>query len=292
MNKRSLLLINRHARRGKESWLLAIQCLQARGFDLIEQSTEDIKSVSECIKQYNQQVDLVIVGGGDGTLNAALEGLIDTQLPLGIIPLGTANDLARTIKIPNSVPEACDVIAQGHTQKIDLGCVNGKYFLNVASLGLSAEITRRLTAKVKRRWGKLAYAITAIQTIWGFKPFAAEIKANKQSFSVKTMQIAVGNGRYYGGGMIVNDNAAINDKRLDLYSLEIYHWWEIIKLLPAIKEGQYANRNSVRILQEQEIEIYTYQKSKSINTDGELTSQTPAKFQVIPQALTVFVPLS
>jgi diacylglycerol kinase (ATP) len=232
---------------------------------------------------------LVIVGGGDGTLNAAVDALVDTQLPLGILPLGTANDLARTLGIPNSLSEACKIIAYGDLRRIDLGWVNGKHFFNVASLGLSVKITQRLTKEVKRRWGILAYAATALQVIWEARPFSAEIVLNGKSLRVKTLQIAVGNGRYYGGGMAVVHDATIDDQRLDLYSLEIEHWWQIILLLPAMKEGRHIHWREVRALQGQEIEVYT-RKPRPINTDGEITTYTPAHFRVIPKAITVLVP--
>ncbi|MHC5828099.1 MAG: diacylglycerol kinase family protein, partial [Nostoc sp.] len=124
------------------------------------------KHLAEVIFRYQHQVELVIIGGGDGTLNAAVDALVDTQLPLGILPLGTANDLARTLEIPNSLSEACKIIAYGNLHRIDLGWVNGKHFFNVASLGLSVKITERLTKEVKRRWGIFAYAATALQVIW------------------------------------------------------------------------------------------------------------------------------
>jgi YegS/Rv2252/BmrU family lipid kinase len=233
----------------------------------------------------------VIVAGGDGTLNAAVDALVETQLTLGILPLGTANDLARTLGIPNSLPDACKIIANGEVRRIDLGLVNGKHFFNVASCGLSVKITQKLTKKAKRRWGILAYLITALQVIWESRPFSAEIRINDQSIRVKTVQIAVGNGRYYGGGMAVVPDATIDDQRLDLYSLEIERWWQIIPLLPAIRQGRHIHSRSVRALGGQEIEIYT-RKPRPINTDGEITTYTPAHFRVIPNALSVLVPLN
>ncbi|NJR15556.1 MAG: lipid kinase [Calothrix sp. CSU_2_0] len=289
MNQRALLLVNRHSRQGQEKLEEAIACLKKLGFDLIEEATEQPQHLAEVIHQYKYQVDLVIVGGGDGTLNAAVDGLVETQLPLGILPLGTANDLARTLGIPNSLPEACKVIATGEAKYIDLGWVNGKYFFNVASLGLSVKITQRLTKQAKKRWGILAYAATALQVIWESRPFSAEIRVNGESISVKTVQIAVGNGRYYGGGMAVVHDATIDDQRLDLYSVEIRHWWQIIPLLPAMRNGRHIHWQEVRALQGQEIEVRT-RKPRPINTDGEITTYTPAHFRVIPQALTVLVP--
>ena len=295
MDTRALLLVNRHARRGKEDLLQAIQCLQELDFVLREESTESTEHLAEVIQRYRDQVDMVIVGGGDGTLNAAVQGLVDTHLPLGILPLGTANDLARTLGIPPSVPEACQIIAGGQLRSIDLGLVNGRYFLNAASMGLSVKITRNLTSEAKRTWGILAYAATAIQVLLKARPFQAEIRwrapnsEKEESVQVKTLQIAVGNGLYYGGGMAVAHDADVDDQRLDLYSLEVDHWWEVIFALPALRKGTQFQLPNVRTIEAQEIEIHT-RKPRSINTDGEITTKTPAHFRVISHALSVFVP--
>lgn len=289
MSHRALLLVNRHARHGNQQLSAAIDQLKTLNLELLEESTEHPGQLAELIRHYQHQVDLVIVGGGDGTLNAAVDALVETGLPLGILPLGTANDLARTLEIPNSLPEACEIIARGQIKRIDLGWVNGKHFFNVASLGLSVQITKKLTKEVKRRWGVFAYAITALQVILQIRPFRAEIRINGKSIKVKTIQIAVGNGRYYGGGMAVVHDATIDDQRLDLYSLELRHWWQIIALLPAMRGGRHTNWRGVRALSGQTIQVYT-RKPRSINTDGEITTHTPAEFRVIPQALAVLVP--
>jgi YegS/Rv2252/BmrU family lipid kinase len=289
VNSRALLLINRHARQGQKRIIEVTYYLEKLGFKLKEESTENPKHLAEIIRHYQNEVDLVIVGGGDGTLNAAVDALVETQLPLGILPLGTANDLARTLGIPNSLDEACKIIAYGELRRIDLGWVNGKHFFNVASMGLSVKITQRLTKEMKRRWGIFAYAVTALQVIWESRPFSAEIRMKEQSFRVKTVQIAIGNGRYYGGGMAVVHDATIDDQRLDLYSLEMEHWWQIIPLLPAMRKGRHILWRGVRALQGQQFEIYT-RKPRPINTDGEITTYTPASFKVIPKAITVLVP--
>ncbi|XWK87334.1 MAG: hypothetical protein U7127_24545 [Phormidium sp.] len=101
--------------------------------------------------------------------------------------------------------------------------------------------------------------------------------------------IAVGNGRYYGGGMVVDDDATIEDRKLDLYSLEIRHWWQIFPLIPAIIRGKQENLPGALTLEGQEIEIHT-RRPYPINTDGEITTYTPAKFLLIPEALPVIVP--
>ncbi|MEQ9354144.1 MAG: lipid kinase [Coleofasciculus chthonoplastes F3-SA18-01] len=287
--KTALLLINRKSRHGQENLVETIRQLKELGFIVLEELTEDPLKLPDIIRHYQHQVDLVIIGGGDGTLNAAIEGLVDTQLPLGILPLGTANDLARTLKIPVDLPQACQVIATGQYQRIDLGLVNEQYFFNVASCGLSVEITQRLTKEDKSRWGILAYLSMALKMIWQARPFRAEIRINGEAIRIKTIQIAIGNGRHYGGGMTVCYDAKIDDQRLDLYSLEMRHWWHILLILPALWRGRHADLPGVRTLQGTEFEIYT-RKPRSINTDGEITTSTPATFRVIPQVISVVVP--
>ena len=289
MTKRALLLINRHSRKGKENFAQTVDLLNHWDFEIISVPLKKVEDIPFLLEKYRSNIDLVIVGGGDGTLNAVVDVLLETQLPLGIIPLGTANDLARTLGIPNSIAEACRIIAEGNLKYIDLGWVNNKYFFNVASLGLSVKITQKLNKGLKRRLGILAYAWTALQVLSKTRPFTAMIRVDGQNIKVKTLQIAIGNGRYYGGGMPIAHDAQIDDQRLDLYSLEIEHWWQIFPLLWTLPRGQQGLLSWVRTLKGKEIQIQT-RKPHSINTDGEITSTTPAMFRVIPAALGVYIP--
>lgn len=292
MAKRALLLVNQKARHGQTQLTEALDLLKQAGFSLLEESTDEPQNLPNIIRQYQEQVDLVIVGGGDGTLNAAIDGIVKTNLPLGILPLGTANDLARTLNIPTNLREACQVIAAGHQDQIDLGWVNGKHFFNVASLGLSVQIAQKLDKASKRRWGILAYAITALKVLSKARPFSAEIRLDGgEPISFKTVQIAVGNGRYYGGGMTVAQNATIDDHRLDMYSLNIKYWWQMLSILPAMRSGQHTSSQFVTHFCCREVEVHIG-REREINTDGEITTKTPAHFRVIPDAITVFVPAS
>lgn len=129
MGKRALLLINRHSRKGEKSLPSAVESFYAHDMELIIKPVKHPDELGAVVREYRNQLDLVIVGGGDGTLNAVVDSLVETNLPLGILPLGTANDLARTLNLPLTMKEACDVIAKGNLKSIDLGRVNGKYFL-------------------------------------------------------------------------------------------------------------------------------------------------------------------
>ena len=288
-SRRALLLVNHCSRRGAAAAETVFEFLQRAGLEVLEDAPCNGESLADLVRRHKDRVDLIVVGGGDGTLNAALDGLIDAGLPVGILPLGTANDLARTLGLPTDLAEACELIAAGNTRRIDVGQVNGKCFFNVASIGLSVQITRELTGEVKQAWGVLAYLKTALSVLFRSRLFHAEIRTAEQSFRVKTVQIAVGNGRHYGGGMTVSEDAAIDDRRLDLYSIEISHFWQILLLLPRLKTGSLANSKHVRTLRGKSFEIIT-RRTRSVNTDGEITTRTPATFGLRPAALSVFVP--
>ncbi|HET6422526.1 MAG TPA: lipid kinase [Planctomycetaceae bacterium] len=289
MTRSALFVVNSKARHGRVGLDDIRRTLTTGGLKLIDASTDQSKDLSALIREHREQVDLIIVGGGDGTVHHALEGLVDCGLPVGILPLGTANDFARTLKLPPDPLVACKVILQGHTSAVDVGRLNGKAFCNVASLGLAVKVTQHLTRETKSRWGVLAYVIAALQSLWNSRPFAVEIEGDVGRFSARSIQVTVGNGRYYGGGLTVDETATANDGILHLYSLEINHWWQLIPLLPALWRGRLRNASNVRTLHGKQFTIRTPGRSHRVVADGEFVGSTPVEFELLPQALNVFV---
>jgi YegS/Rv2252/BmrU family lipid kinase len=285
----ALLFTNAASRQGAVDLAPAIEALRAGGVRLLPKEPPEVERLGAWISEHRRDVDLVIIGGGDGTLNAAAEALVETGLPLGILPLGTANDLARTLGIPAELGAASQVIAAGRTHRIDLGRVNGKHFFNVASLGLSVEVARQLDADLKRRWGVLGYALTLWRAIRGRRAFRARIRCDHARHRVRAVQISVGNGRHYGGGMTIAADAAIDDGALDLVSVAPQGLWELIGNLPALRWGWHERAARIRHRRCREVEIRTA-RPIPINTDGELTTHTPAQIVVMPRAISVFVP--
>jgi diacylglycerol kinase (ATP) len=287
--KRALLVVNPRARRGTGSVASAREVLESARISVTEIKPGTDEGIADIIIRNAKAYDFVIVGGGDGTLNAAAPALVETGLPLGVIPLGTANDFARTVGIPPDAVKAAELIAGGRLQDIDLGEVNGHLFFNVASIGFSAQLAQDLTEHAKKRWGVLGYAIVAARILIRSRLFTAFVDHDGTREKIRTMQVSVGNGRYYGGGMTVEETATAHDGRLDFYSLEVDHWWRLLALLPSLRKGTHGRWDDVRAFQTTEVTIST-SKPRPVNTDGELSTYTPAHFRIRPKAIQVFAP--
>ena len=288
--ERALILANPHSRSAGAGVDAAAAELHKAGIDVLRPAWREGEPLSAAIERCGDKADFVVIAGGDGSLNAAAPALIDSGLPLGILPGGTANDLARTLGLPLDMIGAAKVIAAGRIRAIDVGEVNGKPFFNVASLGMSASLADRLTRETKRRWGRLAYALTATEVLIEARRFGAVIRPDEgEEVTVRSLQIAVGNGRHYGGGMIVEETARIDDGRLDLYSLEFRDIWKLPFMAFAFRKGRHGLADDVRTMSGSGFEIHT-REPMPVNADGEIVTQTPAVFRVRPGAIRVFVP--
>lgn len=289
--RRALLFLNPHSRHGlTRAANGAIRQLGESGMSLLQYSNYDRRDMVSLIRSHAPEIDCVVVAGGDGSINAALEGLVATGLPLGILPFGTGNDFARTLRIPVEPAAAASLIVQGDTRSVDVGEINGHFFVNVASIGLSVELTRRLTGSLKRRWGRLAYPIAAAKALARARTFTVCITRAGQSLHTRSLQVAIGNGIYYGAGMAVYDRARIDDQCLDFYCLEPGHLWRVPLSFAAFRRG--SNRVIPGVLafcSPGPIEIHT-EPALAVNTDGEITTTTPATVRLLPKALNVIAP--
>lgn len=287
--KRALLLRNPKARRGQESLTPILQRLEAGGLDITTETFEALPEIARDIVRLRHMADLVIVCGGDGSVSSAALAAMESGLPLGIIPMGTANDLARTLDIPMELAGAAEVIARGETRPVDVGTVNGHAFFNVASIGLSSDLAQSLDPGLKKRFGRLGYAVAALKVLTRASHFSATITEKGRTTAVETYQIAVGNGRHYGGGNVVEESAEIDDGHLDLYSLEMTNLWKLALMLRSFRSGTHGAWREVRTARCVEFDIET-KKPMPINTDGEIVTATPAHFKVHPKAIAIFAP--
>lgn len=273
---RALLIVNRRSRNGHHLRKVVQRGLRERGVEIVKHAHAP------------GDVDCIIAAGGDGTLVRLIGRAIALAAPIGIVPLGTFNDLARTLGIPLDVAEACGVIAEGHTRTIDVARVNGVFYVNEASIGISSRLARLQTPDEKRRLGLLTFAASALRAFGHSRPIRAEIAFDGTTERFKTVQLTVANSNHFGGFFTVG-GAAIDDGWLDLYAIEINNFAQAFSAARALFAGRRRSVPGLRSYRAAAFRVFTRHQHR-ITADGEPAGTTPAVFEIVPGGLRVFVP--
>jgi diacylglycerol kinase (ATP) len=242
---------------------------------------------------------LLSVAGGDGTVNDVVNGLGRAGFPegvtLGILPAGTGNDLAATLCIPEDPELAEDVIRQKRERKLDVARVRSegigeRFFINVATGGLGAEISNVNDEELKKRWGKLSYLRASLEVARNFDVRELTLYLDGEGHQVRAVNIAVGNCRYTGGGWPATPKANPEDGLLDVVVIETFGAGELFDLAPAVlaKSG-YLDKEGVLFVRAKEIRVETQPPGLEFTADGEVIGNEPAQFSVLPRALKVIV---
>lgn len=218
--------------------------------------------------------EVVIAGGGDGTINEVINGIAGTKSALGVIPLGTANVLALELKISKDPIEACKAIITQKPVPIDIGVVNGRYFLSWAGIGLHSHIIGDTEkTPLKKLFGTIAYGIAGAVTVLTYSPSRMSVNADGKNY--QGYFILVGNIKYYGGKYKVLPKAQSNDGLLDIVIFKKKALLHNFKYTLAMGLGQHVNYTDVDYLQAKNIRIDSFQPAL-IHADAELVSKTPA----------------
>src|SRR5215216_1585199 len=215
-------------------------------------------------------VDVVAAAGGDGTLNEVVNGLDGYDVPLGIIPLGTANDFARQVGIPADADHAMDVILQRKPRRLDTASLNGRRFLNVSTGGVGAEATAETPAEVKESLGPIAYAITGVRKFADFHPKTARFSGDGFEYEGEFLMFAVGVTRSTGGGTMVTPMASATDGLLDLCVVEGMSRGEFARIVLRVKRGEHLGQAGVHYAQVKHVTVEG-REPIAVNVDGEVS---------------------
>lgn len=289
---RVAVVVNTAARSGARALPLVEQALRGRAGDVTVHAAQGGGGLAAAIDAaLADGPDLLVVGGGDGTVGCAAARVAHTGTALGVLPLGTANDFARTLGIPTALPAAVRTLTEGHVVDVDLGRVDGRAYLNVASLGLSVAVTRRLTPGLKRRLGRFAYPVATLAAYRSHRPFAARLElAEGATLELDDLlQVAVGNGRHYGGGLTVSPTASVDDHLLDVYAVERGRLRDHVSVARLLRTGHLVEHERVHHVTARRVRLVT-DEPLEVNLDGEIAATTPATFEVDRNALHVVVP--
>ena len=292
---RAALVVNTRSRTGERAFFRAIDLLQELGVSLgVTYAIRDPARLTETVREVvDDGHRFLILGGGDGSVSSVVDFLADRDAVLGLLPLGTANDFARTLSIPDDVEGACQTIAGGKVVDVDLGLAGDNFFVNVASVGLSVGATRALSPWLKRSTGPLAYPLAAMRAFFKHEPFSARLTfpdGDREPVEYdRLLQIAVGNGRFYGGGMIVGLESGIDDKTLDVYAVDLGRHRDLLGAARYLKSGDFIKTDGVHNFRTTRVRLET-DPELQINIDGEVVTRTPQDFSVAQNALNVLVP--
>jgi YegS/Rv2252/BmrU family lipid kinase len=214
---------------------------------------------------------------------------------LGILPAGTGNDLAATLAVPDDPELAEDVIGQKRERRLDVARVRSegvgeRFFINVATGGLGAEISNANDEELKKRWGKLSYLRASLEVARNFDVRELSLYLDGEEHRVRAVNIAVGNCRYTGGGWPATPKANPEDGLLDVVVIETLGAGELFNLAPAVlAESSYLDKEGVLFVRAKEIRVETQPPGLEFTADGEVIGNEPAQFSVLPQTLKVIV---
>ena len=287
--KSAILVVNAHSRKGGDAFAEARDKLTAAGVELIDcRAVEDPEKMDETVKAAIAAAPMVIVGGGDGSLSSTIDHFIGSDTVFALLPLGTANSFARTLGVPLDLDGAIDVIANGRTKRIDLGCIDGDYFANAAALGLSPMIADTVPHRLKKYLGRVGYLGWALRCAVRFRPFRLTVEQDGKRMSVWATEARIANGSHHGGVELI-ESAELDSGEIVVQAVTGksvfglgWSWFAILFKLS-------GREQTVTEFRGRKLRIETRPRL-DISVDGEVSARTPVTVTVARGAIEVAAP--
>ncbi|MFP5363427.1 MAG: diacylglycerol/lipid kinase family protein [Thermoleophilia bacterium] len=291
MERRVALLCNPSAGGGRAARILprAERALRDLGVPFHTEVTRDLAHGEELARSAARAGEVTVTLSGDGLIGCVVGVL--REFPgavLGILPGGRGNDTARVLGIPRDIEAACAVIASGRERDLDIGEVEGRSFIGVASLGFDSDANRIANA-APARLGRLVYVYGALRALAGWKPARFDLRLDGEPLSSIGYSVAACNSGCYGGGMHLAPSAALDDGLLDVVLIASHSRRSFLATLPKAFKGTHVAHPAVRILRGRELEVDA-DRPFTVYADGDPIATTPTTIRVVPRALRVLAP--
>jgi diacylglycerol kinase (ATP) len=241
--------------------------------------------------------EIIVAAGGDGTLNEVVNGIGENlgAAAVGLIPLGTGNDFARTIGVPADVDAAVDLIRAAQTRAVDLVRVTSdevRYFVNVSAGGFSGLVNEKMTPDMKKTWGPLAYLRGAAAALSELRAYQTTLAFdNAESLRIELYNVVVANGRYVAGGTEIAPEASVDDGLLDVVLIPKRSTAELALVAAQIALGTHLSNDAIIFRRASKLTVNS-KPGMWFNVDGELVGNEPARFEILPRALNFIAPTS
>ncbi len=289
--KEAVLIVNTRSRRGEQLFRDASVKLEATGIRLTAKHSirhpdrELIPAMKEAVRG---GAPMVIVGGGDGSLSCTVDEVVDRDCVFALLPLGTANSFARTLGIPVDLDGAIRTIATGKRRRVDVGAIDGDYFANASSIGLSPMIAQTIPHKLKGYLGRPGYLLWSLWCLARFRSFRLTVEGPNGTETLRALEVRIANGSFHGGIEVVGDASvdsgdivveAVSGRARTTLAL---NWLRLLLGLPRKeREVRQFRGRSLRLITDPPLPI---------SIDGEVLAHTPATVSVAERAIEVVVP--
>lgn len=288
--QRMSVLVNTRSTRCPAELASLLEPLSAR-YDVTLVRIERPHEFSQRIAQASESADVIVIGSGDGTLARSGRALIESECAFGVLPFGNANDLARGLGMPLTIASACRALVDALPRSVDVGIVNGHCFFNAAVIGVGARVSSVMNAPTKRRWKRLSHLPNFLSALLERRAFSLTIHTASGATRLRSIHFTVANGRTIGGGILVDEQAWLDDGRLDVSSVRPQSLRELLMLAPAMMSGRRRHHPKVDFTSRSRLRVETRPRMR-IATDGDIVTQTPAVFECRPAAVRFLVPES
>lgn len=241
-----------------------------------------------------ENCDGIFIAGGDGSVNEVVNGMMKNNIdvPLGIIPAGTANDFARALKIPSVYEECVEALSEMKTETIDVGCVNGKYFINICCGGLFTTVSQNIDIDLKNTLGKMAYYLKGAEQIYNIRPIHLKLNIDDEEFDDQFYIFLILNSSGAGGFYHINPSADLNDGLMEFIAIKATtSIIDFPRMLMKLIKGEHLNDRSVLFKRCRHISIESDNFGdifKETDVDGEAGPDLPIDVQVVPRGIKVF----
>ncbi|MBA3864894.1 MAG: diacylglycerol kinase family lipid kinase [Solirubrobacterales bacterium] len=284
------LLVNPASAGGRTLKLLprVEQALDASRVDFRVQRTKGLEHGAEQALLAVEAEEVPVVMSGDGLVGAVGGAMAGAETPLGIVPGGRGNDLARVLGIPDDPEQAVAVLLGGQSRRIDVGEANGKRFLGIVSVGFDSECNQ-LANEVRFLRSNLVYAYSALRTLLSWRPAGFTIRVDQERTRVSGYSISVANNSTFGGGMRIAPDAQLDDGEFDIVAVGEVSKLRFVRNLPKVFKGTHVDEEEVQVFRAQHLEL-TASRPFPVYADGEHLTDLPASLRVLPRSLSVLVP--
>jgi YegS/Rv2252/BmrU family lipid kinase len=284
------LLVNPSSAGGKSLKLLprVEAALDARRAVFRVERTRSLEHGAELAQRAVELGELPVVVSGDGLLGAVGGAMAGSDSPLGLIPAGRGNDLARALGIPDEPEAAVDVLLAGESRRIDVGEANGKRFLGIASVGFDSECNR-LANETHWLRGNSVYAYSMVRTLVGWRSARFTLAIGEERKRISGYFVAVANNSVYGGGMYIAPDAELDDGEFDVVSIGEGGKLQFLWGLKDVLKGTHLGKDSVDVFRTPRLELDA-SRPFPVYADGDHLTDLPVSLRVLPRSLSILVP--